>query len=93
MEMSRIKMCSVSSCSYNGKNMCHALGINVGDQEPICDTFMGGHVKCADNTISGGVGACKMESCKFNSCLECSAPGIEVVWENNMARCETFKQK
>ena len=93
MQMAVIKSCNVSQCSYNkAGNECHAMAITVGGPQPYCDTFLKSSNKGGvDQT--GAVGACKVENCKHNRNLECSAEGIDVVTSANNAVCHTFAQK
>jgi hypothetical protein len=37
-----------------------------------------------------GVGACKVNHCKFNKSLTCSAPGITVGHHEHHADCKTY---
>lgn len=90
LQMSVIKSCNVADCSYNkGGNECHAMAITVGGPQPFCDTYLRSSSKGGvDQT--GAVGACKVENCKFNRNLECSADGIDVVASGINAKCNTF---
>jgi hypothetical protein len=91
MNLPRIIDCSMSDCTYNTNNMCHALAITGGAAAPMCDTFLklvgkkGGVMGSV-----GGVGACKVESCKFNNSFECIADGIHVGRHADHAECDTF---
>jgi hypothetical protein len=93
MEMPKVKECNVAMCAYNQGRGCHAMAINVGGPEPLCDTFMKTREKCAAQDISGGVGACKVVNCWFNSCLECAAKDIDIKWRESKAQCATFRAK
>lgn len=92
MDMPPVKMCSAENCAFNTGKACHALGITVGDPNAAsCDTFMesGTHVKHA--TEMAGVGACKMEDCRHNEGLYCTADSIEVRKTANGAVCATYE--
>ena len=67
--------------------------VNVGGSGAICDAFIETASKCGPNDLVGGVGACKVTECKFNDCLECSAPGINIKWNGSNAMCNTFKRR
>jgi hypothetical protein len=91
MEMTRVKSCEVMKCAYNAGSMCHALAITIGDlNNPMCDTF------CQSSTQGGfeeniaGVGACKVESCNHNHCLECDCAGIDVGYQEDEIDCLSF---
>ncbi len=93
MEMPKITECNVAMCAYNKGRKCHAMGINVGGESPVCDTFQKTREKCALDDIFGGVGACKVSKCWFNSCLECAAKDINVRWTDSKAQCVTYREK
>lgn len=90
--MTKVVSCQAANCSFNGDEQCHALAINIGDDEPQCDTFIGTGPKCASFGTGGGVGACKVRTCQFNDCMMCSAPEIRVSWAAD-ARCDTFRPR
>ncbi len=93
MQMSIIKSCNVADCSYNKPgNECHAMAITVGGPRPYCDTFFRSANKGGvDQT--GAVGACKVDNCKYNKNLECSAEGIDVGSHEDHAECDTFSPR
>ena len=99
MQMPKVTACSVTECSYNKDNKCHALAIQVGDPEmggmthPACDTFIKMSQKGGDSQTVAGIGACKAFDCNFNKLLECSAPGINVGHHEQHADCETFERR
>ena len=95
MQMSKIASCEVTDCSFNQNKQCHALAITVGGPEvcACCDTYLHAAQKGGDAERTGGVGACKVDSCSFNSSFECSAPGIEVGLHQGPADCTTFKPR
>ncbi len=90
MTMPKIMDCDMMDCVYNRDDECHAMAITIGDQSPICDTCMRGSKKGGVMDMTAGVGACKVESCKFNRSLECSSKGIHVGQHTDHAECETF---
>ncbi len=86
--------CSVRDCSYNQNKACHAVAITVGDSNcAMCDTYYHSSQKGGAMEITGSVGACKEDDCKFNNSLECSAPGIHVANHMGHADCSTFSRK
>jgi hypothetical protein len=93
MKMSKITACDVTECSYNQQNQCHALAITVGGPEvcACCDTFLHAAKKGGVPDNIGSVGACKVETCSFNSSFECGAPSIKVGLHHGHADCSTFK--
>lgn len=93
MQMPKILNCDVTECSYNKKSECHAIAITVGGLHPACDTFIAGKTKGGIPEMTGGVGACKMENCRFNNKLECSASGINVKHHSDHADCQTFSAR
>ena len=95
MKMSKITACNVHDCSYNQDKQCHALAITVGGPEvcACCDTYLHTAHKGGAADIIGGVGACKVEKCSFNTSLECGAPGIAVGMHQGHAECSTFKAR
>lgn len=94
-QMSKISACDLTSCSYNQGKQCHAMAITVGGPEACacCDTFVHASHKGGVADMTGGVGACKVESCSFNNLLECSAPAINVGHHQNHADCKTFQSR
>lgn len=92
--MPRILDCEVTSCSYNKSKECHAMAIMVGSGgHPLCDTFTSLSKKGGVADMTGGVGACREDGCRFNDALECSAPGIHVGMHSDHADCRTFASK
>lgn len=94
-KMSKISACEVTDCSYNKGRQCHALAITVGGPEACacCDTYLHKPGKGGTADVSAGVGACKVDDCKFNMSLECSAPDIKVGLHHGHADCKTFSMK
>jgi len=95
MKMSKITACDVTECSYNQQMQCHALAITVGGPDvcACCDTFLHAAKKGGVPDKIGGVGACKVETCSFNSSFECGAPSIKVGLHHGHADCSTFKSR
>lgn len=93
MEMPEVKECKMQDCAYNMDMACHALAITVGaETHPVCDTFVRASEKGGAEDSRGRVGACKVSTCKWNSKLECSAPGIAVdLHQQDDADCMTFQ--
>lgn len=92
-EMSKVLGCEATQCIYNKDKKCHTLAITIGDEEPCCDTFYQAGRKGGVNEVIGGVGACKVDDCKFNNQFECRASGIQVVMNVDHPDCGTFQQK
>jgi hypothetical protein len=95
MKMAEIKKCDDSECAYNTNKICHAIAITVGDAAgecPLCDTAFKHNKKGGVPEETGGVGACKVESCAYNDSLECSADNIVVKMHTGHAECGTFKK-
>lgn len=90
MDMPKVMDCTMDDCCYNRDEKCHATAITVGDNVPMCDTYMSGsHGGGAKK--QGSVGACKVEKCKFNTDLECCcSSGIHVGMHSNQPECLTF---
>lgn len=86
--------CSVTECSYNTNKACHAIAITVGDTTcAMCDTYFNSSEKGGAMDVTGSVGACKENDCKFNRSLECSAPGIHVANHMGHADCSTYSRR
>lgn len=91
MQIPQILDCEVTQCSYNMNKMCHAVAITVGNSKhAMCDTFYKSSQKGGATEITGSVGACKADDCKYNKSLECSAPGIRVANHSDHADCSTY---
>ncbi len=93
MEMPKVVSCNVIECAYNQNDQCHAMAVNVGEEKPVCGTFYESSQKCTGMEASAGVGACKMDDCIYNDCLMCAADSIEVEWQDENAKCLTFKRR
>ncbi len=94
-QMPKISACNVTDCSFNQKSQCHAMAITVGGPEvcACCDTYLHASHKGGVADMTGGVGACKVESCSHNSSFECSARSIKVGLHQGHADCTTFKAR
>lgn len=93
MPMTKIKDCDAVKCVYNKDNKCHTYGINVGDDTPICDTFMVGGDKAGRSATVGGIGSCKVRDCYYNTELECSARETHMHQTRGHVNCTTFRTK
>lgn len=93
MPMTKIKDCDAVKCVYNKDNKCHTYGINVGDDTPICDTFMAGIEKAGKTATTGGIGSCKVKDCYYNNSLECSAKEIHMHQNRGHVDCTTFRTR
>ena len=93
MNMPKVNKCDVTQCCYNNNKTCHALAITVGDGTvPRCDTFTTTcKAKGGDAAAVGCVGACKVNICRHNKNLECTASGIMVGRGKQPADCLTFE--
>lgn len=91
--MPKVIDCDMTDCAYNNKKLCHAMAINVEPGSPcaLCHTFMTYASKAGVADMTGAVGACKVDGCKFNDSLECSAPrGIHIGKHERHPDCKTF---
>lgn len=93
MDLPEVLDCEVSLCVYNHEKTCHAGAINVGDQKPLCDTFLRGELKAGFNSNSAQIGACKFIVCRFNKKFECSSEGIHVKLDDNLAVCGSYHSR
>ena len=89
-DMPPVLHCDVDNCFYNRSKNCHAPAINVGGDEPICDTFVAErqHIHRSEGSQ---VGACHVRTCRWNSDLLCHASGINVSPVGGHADCATFE--
>ncbi|HEY3307754.1 MAG TPA: DUF1540 domain-containing protein [Desulfuromonadaceae bacterium] len=95
-DMVKISSCDVTECAYNKHNSCHTLAITVGGPQdicPQCDTYVNSSNQAGIQDMTGGVGACKVESCSYNDALECNASSIVVGKHMNHPDCKTFKAR
>ena len=94
LELPKVDECNATGCAYNVERTCHARAITIGHGiHPSCDTYLalGRHV--ADRNTSAGVGACKVEVCRHNKDLECTAASIRVEVRGDEGECGTFEQR
>ena len=91
VEIPIVAECSVEECSYNAGHACHAKAITIGDGvHPGCDTFLHAQAHAREKQRRGGVGACKVVSCRFNEDLECGAESISVGRAAQEVSCLTY---
>ena len=93
MKMSKVSKvidCSMATCAYNASGQCHTMAITVGSECPMCDTYVERAQKAGLEDETGGVGACKMASCKANVDLECTADGIHVQQHGAHPDCASY---
>ncbi|MDX1763698.1 MAG: DUF1540 domain-containing protein [bacterium] len=90
-QMPMIVSCTGSDCSYNKDMICNAMAVTIGEEgEAICDTYYHGSRRIAYPETVSFVGACKMESCRFNRYLECTAYwGVSLVGREGRVYCDT----
>ena len=94
MEMTTVRECEATGCSYHADNVCHAFAITIGDQaKPMCDTICQSSIKGGDSEIMAGVGACKVASCVHNSSLECGCSEITVGYQGTEVDCLCFESQ
>lgn len=95
ISMPPVKQCAVEKCAYNSQHACHALAITVGDPggPPACDTFFTSSRQGGVKDATAGVGACKTETCKFNTDFECSASSVSIGLHHNEPDCLTFQKR
>lgn len=89
-EMSKISSCNAATCSYNREMLCRALAINVGGSGAFCNAFVNMDIKCEGDNFESGIGACKMKDCRFNDCLMCTSPSIDIEMNGIQAMCNKF---
>ncbi|HUI93491.1 MAG TPA: DUF1540 domain-containing protein [Chitinivibrionales bacterium] len=92
--MAAIQECDAMECSFNQNKKCHAFAINVGGPNEICascDTFFKTNVKGGLQNVSGGVGACKVQSCVYNKLLQCTAGSVRFSLHESHADCATYQ--
>jgi hypothetical protein len=93
LQMVKVLDCEVTDCAYNTNKECHTAAITVGSDHPSCDTFVKMPRKAGAMDMTGGVGACRVDTCKYNDALECTAPGIHVRLHAGHADCATFSRR
>jgi hypothetical protein len=90
MDEGHVLTCTVTECSYNRMEVCHAPNINVGDNHPACDTFTTSNASLNESGMPD-VAICNVLECQFNENNDCMAPGITVAHHSNHADCLTFR--
>ena len=93
MHMAKIKTCDMGDCYYNEKSHCHAQAINVGDDYPMCDTYMHSDTHGGDLKSDGKVGSCKVHDCMHNKHMCCDAREIVMHHQHYQVDCMTCKLK
>lgn len=91
MNEGHVLTCTVTECSFNKEEACHAPNINVGDMHPTCDTFTTQNVQGAPSEMPD-VAVCNVADCKFNQSNDCMAPGITVAHHSGHADCLTYRE-
>lgn len=93
--MPKVMECNASNCAYNSDQACHALAITIGepDGEPSCDTFFTSQKSGGVDNATAGVGACKIDECKFNEGFECTASAIQVGMQAGEPDCMTYENR
>lgn len=92
MDMTAVSSCSMSSCVYNSRAMCHTRAINVG-YHAECNTFVHASAAGGLKEVTGVIGACMAANCKFNNRLECTSSGIDVSGHQGHADCLKFADR
>ena len=94
IDMPAVEECDATGCAYNVDRACHARAITIGHGvHPGCDTYLAKSEHVHDEHACAGVGACKVEVCKHNQELECSAPSIRVGLHGDEGQCGTFERR
>lgn len=90
--MPPVNLCDMTECFFNQGRKCHASAINIGGSHPQCDTFTasGKHASPAPTAM---VGACKVEQCRYNTDMQCTAQSIAVGQHLMHADCKTFEAR
>lgn len=88
-ELPQISACSVSTCSYNDSDACHAGAITIGGDHAHCGTFVEISFRSGIER-TGLVGACHRTECTFNADLTCGAASITVGAADDVADCLTY---
>lgn len=93
MDISKIIDCDATNCLYNKGKQCHTFAINVGDDLPVCDTFMNSSRKGGFEKVSAGVGSCKVQTCSHNTSFECGCDGIHMHIVGDHVDCMNYSKK
>ena len=88
-----ITNCSAGKCAYNYSGACRTFAVNIGGPDPLCDTYFTNGKKGGIIDMVAKVGACRVEHCMHNKSFECTAPGVEVLFANDIAECTTFQKR
>lgn len=79
-EMPAVSECTVTACSYNNHEGCHAFAITVSGSNGAadCGTFIPLSAKGGLPRVMSQVGACTRADCAHNVNLECTASAVRV---------------
>ncbi len=90
IEMPSVSECSATDCAYNVNQLCHARAITIGNGvHPGCDTFFA-HEHIQNVSQIAGVGACKVDTCKYNEDCECMGDLVRVGPVEGGAICVSY---
>lgn len=91
VEMPLVIRCEAKNCGFNVSEKCYAKAITIGDNSnPGCDTFMDTQIHAHESKRLAGVGACKVNSCKFNVDYECNSENIILGLTDGEIKCRTY---
>lgn len=95
MELPVVSECTVTGCSYNHNDGCHAGAITVGasGSDAVCTTFIPLGVKGGLEKVAAHVGACQRTDCMHNAALECRAGAVQVGDGRDVADCLTYRPR
>lgn len=94
IDIPSVDHCEATGCAYNVERSCRARAITIGHGvHPGCDTYLDLNRHVLDGSACAGVGACKVEVCRHNQDLECSAPSIRVQIHGDAVECATFEKR
>lgn len=82
--------CTVTECTYNQSEVCHAPNIDVGEMHATCDTFTTGQARPVPQGMPD-IAVCNVVDCQFNENRDCMAPGITVAHHSEHADCFTYR--
>lgn len=92
VDMPRVSECTVSGCSYNDHDGCHAFAVTVG-QDTNCATFIPLDVKGGLSKVVSQVGACQRTTCIHNEGLECAATSVRMGAGAEAATCLSYEER
>ncbi len=92
VDMPSVSECTVTGCSYNNHNGCHAFAVTV-DDDASCATFIPLDLKGGLAKVVTSVGACQRTDCVFNDKLECTASAIRMGAGHDTASCLSFRER